>query len=170
MGFKGSGKSVVGKTLADLLEANFFDLDSLIEEKYTKDNNVEKTFREIFQEVGGDAFREMEQDLLLEFSPEGKTVLSVGGGTLVSPVNCEIVRKLGKVILLDAELDILYDRIMQNGMPAYFDKDNPRESFEKHYTERMEIFDEVADFEIDTTELTIEQVAQGIYEHLLTIN
>ena len=105
-GFMGSGKSAVGKCLAERLGIPFIDTDSEIEARQGC------SIPEIFKAFGEEAFRQMEtamlQGLLLS---EVDAVISLGGGTPVRDANKGIIKKLGKVIYLKAPASVLLKRL-----------------------------------------------------------
>lgn len=80
-GFMASGKSSVGKLLAEKLGYEFADTDSIIEQKQSM------TISDIFKNYGEEKFREMESDLLLSFRGKSNIVLSCGGGAVLSEKN-----------------------------------------------------------------------------------
>ena len=164
VGFKGCGKSVIGRRLADLLESEFVDLDHLIEDWYEQKMGQRLSFREIYHKLGDGWFRQMEQRALHQIEAKGSMVISVGGGTLMNGQNLRVLKESGKVIYLVVDPALLYERIMAHGVPAFFDPDNPRASFDQLYEERMPIYETMADFRVDTTNLDVEQSAQKVYD------
>lgn len=94
-GFTGCGKSTIGKQLAELLDLPFLDLDEYIESR------VGKPIREIFSEDGERSFRELEHDALETIaSSEENTVVSLGGGTMCTEENLDIILRSGISIYL----------------------------------------------------------------------
>jgi shikimate kinase len=76
MGYMGSGKSAVGRRLAELLQREFIDLDALIEQR------LESTISEIFDQKGAVYFRKYESEILREICGRpGNVVIALGGGT-----------------------------------------------------------------------------------------
>ena len=80
IGFKGCGKTAAGRVLAENLKIPFIDLDASIEEHYTRQHGHERAFREIYRELGEQAFRNLERDLMEALDKECDMVFSVGGG------------------------------------------------------------------------------------------
>ena len=76
------------------------------------------------------------------------------------------LQKMGKVVLILVEPEVLIERILADGMPAIFDAENPRASFDALYAERMPVYKQVADLEVETTGLDIEESAKKIHEAL----
>ena len=104
-GFMGCGKSTIGELLASRLQWSFYDLDAQIE------TGMGKTVREIFTTVGETEFREREKLLLREITQKSRTVISLGGGTLLNRENIEVVKKSGILIWLNAPLGVLRKRL-----------------------------------------------------------
>lgn len=101
-----SGKSRVGRTLAERLNIQFIDTDTLIAE------NTGKSISEIFAEDGEAAFRTLEKELIqkLALDPEPK-VISLGGGALSQECIVEAIRNSGTLIRLWASPEVLSERI-----------------------------------------------------------
>ena len=95
-GFMATGKTTVGKLLADQMGYQFVDTDELIEER------VGLTIAEIFQKKGEDAFRKMESDLAKELADKEGLVISTGGRFMLDPDNAEILIRHGLVFCLVA--------------------------------------------------------------------
>ncbi|HZJ25118.1 MAG TPA: 3-dehydroquinate synthase [Anaerolineales bacterium] len=104
----GTGKSTVGKILARNLKLPFIDLDRMIE------INAGMSITQIMQERGESTFRELELSALKSVSDEKESVIALGGGALLNVENHEVAQKAGKVILLMAELDSLFDRLNED--------------------------------------------------------
>ena len=103
-GFMGCGKSTVGKILASRLGADFYDLDTLIEQ------NAGMTIPEIFTSQGEEAFRRMEAQTLetfLETMTNRRAVLSLGGGTLTTERCRQLLQGRALCIYLKASEDTL---------------------------------------------------------------
>ena len=79
MGHMGSGKSVLGKIISKQLNFNHVDSDRLIEKK------TNQTINEIFQTKGEPYFRSIEENVILEIVYKKELVLSLGGGSILSP-------------------------------------------------------------------------------------
>jgi shikimate kinase len=101
----GSGKSTWGKRLANVLNCNFVDLDSMIEEQYGT------SIEQIFNERGEDYFRELEKDLLYKTAIFNNTIIACGGGTPCFYDNINWINLHGKSIYFKANIALLLDRI-----------------------------------------------------------
>ena len=107
-GFMGSGKSTVGRLLADALGCPFMDLDELIVKK------AGKSIPDIFAQDGEPAFRQLEARVLrqtVEKYCENTAVLSLGGGAILAPASAALLHERTVCIYLRATLDTLLVRL-----------------------------------------------------------
>ena len=100
-----SGKSTIGPILANTLGWDFFDLDKVIEAE------TGKSIRKIFKESGELYFREIETDTLSRLSNLENFIISLGGGTVASEKNLEIVKSSGYLIYLESSSEETYKRL-----------------------------------------------------------
>jgi len=104
VGMMGSGKSTVGRLLAEDLGVPFWDTDNLLAHR------LGRPVSQLFSLYGEDAFRQHETNLLRSIeSTEG--VLATGGGIVIKPDNWVEMRRLGTTVFLDVEPDIVKKRL-----------------------------------------------------------
>ena len=154
-GFMGSGKTTVGKVLADFLGCPFLDLDELIVKK------AGKSIPEIFEQDGEPAFRELEARLLRQTVAkyaEGTAVLALGGGAILAPASAALLREKTVCIYLRATLDTLLARLAGEtaGRPL---ADN---ALADRLAAREPLYEETAHVTIDTDGLSPDEVADEI--------
>ena len=129
---KACGKTTVGSLLASKLKIRFIELDDELEKEHQKLKNEHLTFRQIFKKYGEKYFRQLETETLLKLSKNLDTanfVFACGGGTPLLAKNQAILKKLGKIIYLKVDSDVLLQRIIKDGIPAFFaDPANPQQS------------------------------------------
>ncbi|PIW70322.1 MAG: shikimate kinase [Ignavibacteriales bacterium CG12_big_fil_rev_8_21_14_0_65_30_8] len=104
-GFMATGKSTIGPILANALGWDFYDLDEIIEKNY------KTTISNLFIKKGENDFRKIEYTTLLNLNPEKKSVVSLGGGTMINQANIALMKKKGKIILFETDIDDLYQRM-----------------------------------------------------------
>ena len=107
-GFMGSGKTTVGKVLADFLGCPFMDLDDLVVKK------AGKSIPDIFAQDGEPAFRQLEAQVLrktVEKYAESTAVLALGGGAVLAPASAALLHEKTVCIYLRATLDTLLARL-----------------------------------------------------------
>ena len=105
MGYMGSGKSAIGKRLAEKLNLSFIDLDDYIEK------HERRTISEIFSAEGEDKFRAIEHKQLKTILDKKNAVVSLGGGTPCFHDNISLINKNGKSFYLEVSVDDLSKRL-----------------------------------------------------------
>jgi shikimate kinase len=149
-GFMGTGKSTVGRVVAERLEMPFVDMDGEIETR------TGLTIPQIFAEQGEAAFRRIESDVCAELAACGGLVIATGGGALINPENVRTMQGSGLVICLDADPDTIRQRLADEaeGRPlaaqweALYERRRPAYAALPHH--------------IDTRGKTPETIAQGV--------
>ncbi len=101
----GSGKTTIGKILADAIHLPFFDLDMEIENRWGC------PIPQIFADFGETAFRQAEAEEIKLLLDHGEAVIALGGGTLVNPSVRVLVQDHGAVLCLQAANSVLLDRL-----------------------------------------------------------
>lgn len=154
-GFMGSGKTTVGRILADALGCPFMDLDDLIVKK------AGKSIPDIFAQDGEPAFRQLEARLLrqtVEKYGESTAVLSLGGGAILAPASATLVHEKTVCIYLRATLDALLSRLAGEsaGRPL------ADASLAERLAAREPLYENTAHVIIDTDGLSPEDVSDEI--------
>jgi len=108
IGFMGSGKTTVGRNLANELDFKFIDTDHLIE------SNTNMTISDIFKTYGEDYFRNLEKDVIKSISELRGYVISTGGGIVKYHKNILVLRKNGILFYLKASPDKIYNNILKD--------------------------------------------------------
>lgn len=113
----GSGKSSIGKVLAQNLALPFVDLDQRIEDQ------AGMSIADIFNQQGEARFRELEKIALREVSTMEWGVIALGGGALVDPGSRSLAEDTGSIVCLSAEAEVLYERLIsaQDERPLLMD-------------------------------------------------
>ena len=132
-GFMGTGKSRIGWELARALDLYFFDTDKAIEKM------VHMSVPQLFEEYGEAAFREYERQLLEKVVKLEKTVVSLGGGSFVSPVNQQTLKFRGPVVVLSATPETIFERTRHSSRPL-LKSDNPLERIRELLEGRREAY------------------------------
>ena len=160
-GFMGSGKTTVGKVLADFLGCPFYDLDALIVKK------AGRSIPEIFADGGEAAFRTLEAKVLrqaVEKYAESTAILSLGGGTLGTPASARLVAEKTTCIYLRASVDTLAARLAPEaaGRPLLCGAPDLRERIAALLAGREDVYASTAHVTVDTDGLSPEQIADEI--------
>ena len=96
-GFMGTGKTTVGKLLAQRLGYRFVDTDELIQARQ------KRSIPEIFTESGEAAFRAMEREIAPELAAQEGLIISTGGGMMLDPANIVALAQKGQIFLLGGD-------------------------------------------------------------------
>lgn len=160
IGPPGSGKSSVGKSLAQRMGVEFSDTDTIIEKKCSK------SISDIFVESGEPYFREIERAVVLDRLEQGVGVLSLGGGSVLDQQAQSTLRMSATpIVFLDVSLASASPRVGFNrDRPLLVG--NPRAKWQELMNARRPIYEELATFTVSTDDLTPSQVSGKIVELL----
>jgi shikimate kinase len=158
IGFMGTGKTAVGKMLAEMLGKEFIELDALIEKK------ARKSITDIFRDRGEIAFRDMEINVTREVAGRKNAVIACGGGIVLNTINIDRLGQECVIVCLAASPAVILKRTSaDNGRPLLVADDRMRRikelmEFRRPYYERS------ADVMINTSRLKPATVARRIIE------
>lgn len=139
-GFMGSGKTVVGSELAKIMGRRFVDTDELIEEEQGV------AIKAIFAMYGEEHFRDLEYECCKNVSRLKNCVVSTGGGALTFERNVEALKESGKIVFLDADFDVICDRIGDNtNRPLFQDREKARALYDERKSKYLACADIVID-------------------------
>ena len=153
VGYMGSGKTTLGLLLARALSVEFVDLDRVIV------RSAGKAIPQIFAEHGENHFRDLEYNALLQTLDGGTpSVVACGGGTVVRPDNRTLLRDVTTVFLRE-DTEVLYQRTRGTERPL---RAASLEEFELRYAERLPLYREVADIEVEADGRPPAKVAEEV--------
>ncbi len=157
VGVMGSGKSSVAHRLAEMLRIKHYDLDEMVE------SETGLTIPEIFAAKGESGFRELEREALRRALERPGVVVATGGGAMLQQDNRDQLRELVTLVVwLDASLDVLVSRVGDgNGRPL-LSQGKIKDILRTQKTARNAAYREVADMRINTSKLTLEEVAKQV--------
>lgn len=157
VGFMAVGKSAAGQLLARKTDKTFLEVDFLIEKK------AGKSIKQIFQEEGEISFREHEIAVIKEISNQRNQVIACGGGAVLNKINIDRLRQESVIIWLSASVDSILERLKDTGETRPLITGNNREDEVRSIlTFRQPFYKMAADFRVDTTGLSLEQVVEKI--------
>jgi shikimate kinase len=157
-----TGKTSVGKLLAEKLGYQFVDTDDLIEQR------VGMKISDIFAVYGEPYFRDVETEVVKEVAKKDKFVISTGGGVVLRKVNMDELRKNGIIINLTAKPETIYNRLKnQPGVRPLLNKPDPMNEIIKLLSQREEYYKN-CDLRIETDNFTVEQIVQQILDYIKT--
>lgn len=158
-GFMGSGKSSVGRIVAQELGWDFVDSDEAVAEEAGM--SVER----IFHSEGEEGFREREAaavEKILSSREQGGVVVALGGGAVTSSPVRDLLMRSAHVFLLEVDPEVAWRRSRDSGRPLA----RSREEFGKLFHSRSQLYREVAQTSIATAGCSERQVAQRVRSQL----
>lgn len=143
IGFMGSGKTTVGRLVAEMLGLNLVDLDEVIAAQ------AGQSIPEIFAREGEAGFRRREREALLGISGRKGLVLATGGGIVVDPENVADLRRHGSVVFLRASLAEITARV-GGGSSRPLWAGRPPEELAELWSAREKLYLGAADYAVET--------------------
>ena len=159
-GFMGTGKTSLGKLLANKLGRGFVDLDQKIEQDFGM------KIPEIFSKHGEKFFRELEKEAVKKISTQKNLVIATGGGTVKDQENIQLLKSSGVIICLTTEPEEIFSRTERRGERPVLDNSGEErlETIKKLLAERKKFYDQ-ADYTVDTTDWSPLQIMKDICDH-----
>lgn len=140
IGPMGSGKSSIGRRLAQHFDMPCVDLDACIEER------TGASVATIFEVEGEAGFRRRESDLLAELAERNGIVLATGGGTVLASANRTLLREHGFVLWLETSVEQQLQRLARDRQRPLLIAPDRRERLQQLARERDPVYRELADF------------------------
>lgn len=134
VGFMGTGKTTIGRVVAQKLNFELLDSDHEIERVQGK------TIPDIFEQQGEPAFRAMEREFISSGHPPSRAVVACGGGLVVQPGMLALLLSKGVVICLHASLETILKRTQGNRARPLLNVEDPMERIRALYTAREPIY------------------------------
>lgn len=161
IGFMGCGKSTVGQKLASELSCDFSDTDTLIEEVY------KKTISKMFEENGEEFFRNAETELLNKLEKEADgVVLATGGGMPMREENVALLKKIGTVVFLYADIETILGRLNKDTGRPLADGEDREARLRPLYEKRLPVYRGAADLCLNTEGKSFSEIIGEIKEFL----
>lgn len=162
IGFMGSGKSTIGKKIANKKNMKFIDMDFEIEKLENK------TISEIFRDYGEIYFREKETELLKKVLNNENAVISTGGGIIEKEENREILRKEGNIVWLYADSGKIVENIKNeiHKRPKLMEAQNLEKYIDKLLKSRYSKYEEVSNIKVNTNNKNIDEVMSDILVYI----
>ncbi len=161
-GFMGTGKTEVGMELARRLNIELVDTDSLIELQ------EKQTISEIFSQKGEAYFRRLEKEIIERVSKLEGRIIATGGGAIIDHENRDNLRRNGTIICLSASPGVIRERTLKEGKRPLLTGEDPDRRIKELMERRMGFYAQ-SDYIVDTSNLSISEVADEILKYLESI-
>lgn len=158
-GFMGTGKSTVGRLVADKLKIPFFDVDDTIKRQ------TGRSISQLFQDKGEAAFRALESATIQELSMQEKAVIATGGGALMNAQNRDFLERNGILVCLTARTGTLLERLKDDLTRPLLTGESMQERIDRLMQERQAVY-AMCPVQVLTDDKTIAQVAQDVIEKI----
>lgn len=155
VGLMGAGKSTIGKRVATMLDLPFHDADYEIEQA------AQMSVPELFKAYGEPAFRDLERRVILRLIKQGPMILATGGGAYMNDETRHAIAENGISVWLNAELDVLMERVSRRQNRPLLQNDNPRAVMEKLMAERYPVYAK-ADLTVNSRKARRDVVARDV--------
>jgi shikimate kinase len=153
IGFMGTGKTSVGRLVAEQLHFDYLDTDEMIQ------SATGKTISEIFKTDSEKNFRELEEKVVAEISARTKTVIATGGGLPANPKNLASLKTHALVVCLWASPEKIWERVRNQSHRPLLHDANPQAKIRELLAAR-EPFYKQADVLLNTELRSLREVAQ----------
>ena len=160
IGPMGSGKSAVGRLLARLLDAPFYDSDAEIERR----TGVDIPY--IFEREGEPGFREREREIIEELTGLEPIVLATGGGAVLHTENRRRLAERGFVVYLQTSVEQQAQRVRHAKHRPLLANVDPEAKLEQLMNDRAALYHSIADSTVSTDGRKVQSVAEEIFREL----
>lgn len=160
IGYRGTGKSTVGRLLAARLGWACIDTDDEVQQL------TGRSISDIFQSEGEPSFRRYESQVIQHVARRHKLVVAAGGGAVLDPENRRLLSVAGPIVWLTASVATLQQRLHHDPLSAAqrpaLTGDTPAEEISRVLAERLPIYEACADVTIDTEGRTPRELVDQI--------
>lgn len=161
IGFMGTGKSAISAYIADNFGLELIEMDETIEAR------EKMSISDIFDRHGEEYFRNLETNLLKEIADKGGAVVSCGGGAPLREENVNIMKNGGKVILLSAEPETIYERVKSSQNRPLLKNNMNVEYIKEMLDKRNDKYKNAADYIVKTDGRSKKEIAEEIIGKLV---
>lgn len=161
IGYRGTGKSTVGKIVAARLGRELFSTDAEIVK------SAEQTIPQIVEQHGWEYFRDLETKMCQDLAGKDGLVIDTGGGAILRPQNVEVLKLTGKLFWLTASVETIAKRVGSDTQrPSLTGTKSFIEEIQDVLQERIPKYQAAADHLIETEGKSVTQVADEILTRL----
>ena len=161
IGFMGSGKSTISEYLHTLFDMEIIEMDQMIAQREGM------SISDIFETRGEEYFRNLETSLLIEMQERSNVVISCGGGAALRSENVEAMKKNGRVVLLTASPEVIFERVKDNDERPLLEGRKGVREIAGLMEGRRERYEAAADIVVNTDHKTVLQVCEELVQRLM---
>lgn len=157
MGFMGTGKSALGRRLAELARRPYLDMDAELERR------AGRPISKIFAEDGEAAFRDMESQLAEEWGRKEGTVISCGGGVVLREENLRALGRNGVLVCLTASPEVILERTSRSKKRPLLEGEDREQKIRDLLAARAPFYAKIP-IQVDTSDLDPDSLADRILD------
>ncbi len=161
IGFMGAGKSTVSDYLSTMFAMDIVDMDQVITER------EEMSIPDIFSTYGEEYFRTLETELLIEMQSRKNTIVSCGGGAALRERNVAEMKKNGRVVLLTASPETIYERVKDGEDRPMLKGRRDIDAISELMEQRRERYEAAADVVVNTDGKSVLQVCEELIRKVI---
>lgn len=158
IGFMGTGKSTIAGKLKEMLNIEQIEMDTLIAEE------AGMSIPDIFEKYGEAHFRDLETEMLRKFQDKKPVVVSCGGGAVLRDENIEIMKGQGKIVLLTATPETVFERVHHSTNRPVLNGNMNVEYIKELMEKRRERYELAADIAVATDGKSADEICQEILD------
>ena len=160
IGFMGAGKTTVSDYLSTMFDMDIIEMDQEITDR------EEMSIPDIFATYGEEYFRDLETSLLVELQDRKNVIISCGGGTALRENNVAEMKKHGRVVLLTASPETIYERVKDSDDRPVLKGRKNVDGIAELMEQRREKYEAAADIVVQTDHKTVLQVCEELVRRL----
>nr|WP_294495081.1 shikimate kinase [uncultured Mediterraneibacter sp.] len=164
IGFMGAGKSTISDYLSTVFDMKLVEMDQEISER------EQMSIPDIFATYGEEYFRNLETNLLRELQTGKNCIISCGGGVALREQNVVEMKKNGRVVLLTASPETIYERVKDSNDRPLLKDNNNVEYIAELMEKRREKYEAAADVVIRTDNKTVLQICEELITKLTELD
>lgn len=158
IGFMGSGKSTIGKALAQRLNYSFIDSDVLIEDR------IKMPISDYFKRYGEEKFRILEEEIISQIALTSEAVIATGGGVVKNPNNISNLKNNGTIFYLKGSPEHIFENVKYDTTRPLLNTGNKLETIKSLLKERSPLYESASDMIIDIDHKSIEEIVVSILD------
>lgn len=156
IGFMGTGKTTVSELLSQNEKMEMIEMDQYIAKQ------EQMSIPQIFEQKGEEYFRNLETKLLIDLQETKNLIISCGGGVPLRECNVVEMKKNGKVVLLTATPETIYERVKNDENRPVLKGRKNAEGIKQLLEERREKYEKAADITVSTDHKTVQEICEEI--------
>lgn len=164
IGFRGSGKTAIGKELSRKLKWDYISTDNLVEEQ------IHSPISDFVKKEGWPAFRRLEKEAIRGLQGIKEAVIDCGGGVVEDPQNMSCLEENSLVVWVDAALKDILTRLQNDDDRPLLNQADMQKDIEYNYRRREPLYRRYSQLQVNTSRVDLQSACREIIAHLTGTN